>query len=484
MKTHVFPDKKMVFRQQVALAVAAAIAVAVLGWEKSILIACGVPALMVLVFGPSAFIAILYCVLLLFSHQYYSVATWSFGGIVWHPREILLFLLMGHVAYLVLLRKVHVGVHTVHIGMLSLAVYFILAMFTGIMRRVDTSSLIGEARFPFFILSYFLLVALIRDRRQARRMLFVVLSVTILVATVSIAYFLYASLTGNLVQLHQTPWGEFMLYPLGKFTFQMVRPNGHALFEMFLVIAVSLALARNVRFRFRVFWTAIACILGAAIFITFMRTAYASAAVSLAVLTLLCLPGRRLPYVMVSMVGIGIMAVLAFTSFRLLSGAMLTGYEVEASLRARFIEMAGALNAFMQHPLFGVGLGGGFEALDMAQSGEQLAAGVREYTTVHNIWMYYLYKGGLVGLLFVITAYSLIVVSGQALVLAEAEPKSRALARGVLAAFVGQLVAGLAMPRFLYPQGYVVIALVACFFYANRNHAKVSPPRIPPNAGE
>jgi hypothetical protein len=75
--------------------------------------------------------------------------------------------------------------------------------------------------------------------------------------------------------------------------------------------------------------------------------------------------------------------------------------------------------------------------------------------------MYLLFKGGLIGVLLAVLGIGGIAWRGMIAMDAAADPRQRALLRGIVAAFVGQCVASLAMPRITYPEGHVFVALAA-----------------------
>jgi O-antigen ligase len=458
------PEERHALAAQILAATLVAFIVLLLGW-RTIPIAIGLFVLLFLLVARSSLVITFFITYMLFSHQYYSAATISLGGIDWHPREFLLFLLLAHAALKITLGRTEIHWGMLHRGMGAMAVFFTLVLVIGVFRGNQMSAIIAESRFPIFILAYFATIALVQTRKQVFDSFHIVLLATVAVACMSIAYFVYANLSGKLVQLNQTPLGEFMIYPFRGALIQMVRPNGHVLFEVMLVTLVSVLISTRTRWR-RFFLLCLGAVFAFAITITFMRTAYISVIVSFFFLSLTFIPRKNLMPLLGSFLVLALLGTIALVAVQGLAPFSFSGNEVEASLRARFIEIAGALDVFVRYPILGIGMGGGFEALNMAQSGDQLAAAMREYTTVHNVWVYYLYKGGMVGIGIITFAYFSIVGTGYAALKELDNPYERAVLRGLVASFLAQLVAGLAMPRLIYPQGYVLVGLATIFFCA------------------
>jgi O-antigen ligase len=134
------------------------------------------------------------------------------------------------------------------------------------------------------------------------------------------------------------------------------------------------------------------------------------------------------------------------------------------SLMGRFVEIEGAWEAFLREPLLGAGMGSTFEGMGYVAKTTQYSFAQVEYQTVHNVWIYYLFKGGLVGMALILLGLGGIVWRGYWIADRITAARERFLMRGLLAAFIGQLVASLAMPRLTYPIGGVFLAMMAAAF--------------------
>ena len=460
-----FPPNERAARVQMVLAgVAAAVAVCVLGPATAFTLAIAACAVLVLVCGPSPLTLMVVLGYLAASHQYLSPVTLAFGGVVWHPRELLLLALLAHWAVKAVQGRLHFAADPIDLLIIVYACFFLIAAVTGLARQADLHEVIQECRYPLFLLMYPVLATLVTTRAQLRFYLRGLLSLTAAIAAASLAFFSYAMLTGNLVQLNQTPWGDFMRYPAGGWTLQMVRPNGHLFFEVGIVVLASLIARPGITARRRAGYGLVLALLSAALVITFMRTAYAAVAVSLFILVFLMTPGKKLQMAIALIGCVGALAALALYGATLSGAASSAISGMEPSLKARFIEMRGAWAAFRAHPLFGAGMGGTFRELGVVMSGPQLAATQADYQTLHNVWMYYLFKGGAVGAVLAAVGLGGILARGCAVLPGLHNPEDRFLLRGLVAAFAGQLIASLAMPRLTYPIGHVFVSMMACAF--------------------
>ncbi|MCC6143996.1 MAG: hypothetical protein IT368_09335, partial [Candidatus Hydrogenedentes bacterium] len=80
--------------------------------------------------------------------------------------------------------------------------------------------------------------------------------------------------------------------------------------------------------------------------------------------------------------------------------------------------------------------------------------------------MYFLFKGGMVGTMFVLLGLGGIFARGYITVDKLSDMRDRFFLRAMLAAYAGQLLASLAMPRLTYPEGHVFVAMMAAVFFA------------------
>jgi hypothetical protein len=430
--------------------------------------------LLVLLFGPTRLTTALFLVSMLLFHQHLSVFIVPAGGVEWHPRELLLFLFLAHAAVQLVARRVSLWEDPVHFYMAVYLGFYVLTGAVGLTHQYVLQEIIEECRYPVFLASYPALLVCVRGRQEIFAYSRLVCLVTVLVAAASVLFFLYTLTLGSVINV-QNAYGAFVQRQVGPLLLQSVRANGHMYFEIGLVMLVSLLACPAVRLRRKVLYAGVCVLFAAAIVITMMRTAYVAVGLSLALLVLLSLPSalRRVALFAGTFTVSVVLVVFGLALYETIQAAL---PDVEVSLKGRTVEMAGAWEEFVAHPLVGVGMGRSFEAFGYVAKTSELSYAQSEYQTLHNVWMYFLFKGGLAGMLLAVVGLVGLGLRGVQLVDRLQDPFERFYARGLAAAFAGQLVASLAMPRLTYPQGHVFVAMVAvAFLWLARQPAPLPP---------
>jgi hypothetical protein len=457
-----FPaNQRTVLIQQVVIAGLVVAAICVLGPLTALgLAALTVAGLLVMVL-PSTPVVITFVLLIAFTHQFRSFFTIQLAGIELHPREFLLAGLLAHTVAKFWLGRIRLCPDPIDALIACVGAFFAFAAFSGFVQQRDWHLIVAEIRSPVFLLSYFVFVAL----AGARNLHFYVRTLTmltLLLALVSIVYFAYAVGSGQIVST-QNVLGEFVQRRVQGVLVPSVRPAGHMYYEVCLVVFLSLVFCSATTVKRRLLYLGCVALLSIAVVLTMMRTAYVSVAVSLIILAFLSLPGNRVRFAvawsgMVAVaVGVGLFSTVLSDSFLMASSGL------EVSIQARVIEISGAFQEFLRNPLFGTGLGSTFEALGLATRSSQIAYTQTTFQTIHNVWMYYLFKGGLVGGAIILLGLGGLFVETCRRVGRCPDPVQRCFMRGLAAALGAQLLASAGMPRLLYPKGYVFIAMVAAY---------------------
>jgi O-antigen ligase len=427
----------------------------------------GVAGVAVLVLGPSWIIISLFVAKMFLGHQHLSLFVLPLGGIEFTPRELWLFLLIGHFAAQLVLGRLTIRPDLFHYFVYLYAFYFMLIAAVGVWNQPNLTAIIQELRYPIFLGTYFIFATCAPTRENLWWYAKGILALTVCVATASTLFFFYTFLTGNVINV-QNSFGEFVRRAVGPLLLQSVRPNGHMYFEVCSVVLIALLCCPTVKLRWKLVFTALLGLFAFAIVITMMRTAYVALACSLAALAFLGMP-RGVRWV-AALCGV---TVVCF-------GAAIFGFEIyeqirrgipdlEVSLQARMEEMRGAWKLFTYYPLFGAGMGSSFEGMGWAAKSSSLAYARGTYQTLHNVWMYFLLKGGLVGITLILFALGGILGRAYHLMEHREDAFERFFMRGLLAAVAGQLVASLAMPRLTFPEGHVFLAMAtAAFFILSR----------------
>lgn len=442
----------------------------------------GAGGLVVLLFGPSWIIITLFIVKMIAGHQFRSMYLLPLMGIEWHPREFWLFLLFAHFAVQFALGRLQLRLDLHHYFFYLYCFFFVFIAGVGIWHQMSRTEILEECRYPVLLGSYFVFAACVASRRDVWFHGKVVLALTVGIASAACLFFLYAFLAGHVINV-QNVYGEYVRRQVGPWLLQSVRPNGHMFYEVCFVVLTALLFCRDFSIRARVLFGALLGLFAFAVLITMMRTAYIALACSLAILAFLSLPKSvRWVAVFGGVAAVSIILVVFGMTFYEQAAALLP--DLEVSLRGRVAEMQGAWATFTRDPLIGAGMGSSFEALNWGMKASGLVTSRAEFQTVHNAWMYFLLKGGLIGLVFVLVGLGGILARAYRAMEHMHEGKDRLLMKGLLAATAGQLVASLAMPRLTYPVGHVFVAMMTCAFFLlgreeeQRQEARASGARI------
>lgn len=415
-----------------------------------------------LVLGPPRLMLTVFVGFMMLSHQDRSFAVIPFAGVEWHPRELLLFVLFAFCAVRFYLGKADLRPDIMHYCIFLYMAFFGYIAAVGLLRQQDLSAVIAECRYPLFLASFFVFVATISTQEDLHYYLRLILGLSLGIAAASLLFFIYTLATGNVVNV-QNALGEYVPRQIGPFIIQSVRPNGHPLFEIGAVMTVALLLFPETSRRHKVACLAGLALFSAAILITMMRTAYISLAVSLLLLLILLLPRE----VRTLILSLGVLAGAAALSVLLLyahghSPADLPG--VEVSIKGRLVETEGALQTFLRAPLFGAGMGSTFRGMGYVAKTTLLSVAEAEYQTVHNVWLYFLFKGGLMGFVLAASALGGMTLRAYHITTHLQGQREQIFMCGMLAVWIGQLIASVAMPRLTSPFGAVLLSLIACAF--------------------
>lgn len=414
-----------------------------------------------LALGPSRPMIACFLVYMAASHMYRSFAVFPFGGVEWHPRELLLFLLLAHAAGKVAWGRAHLRPDIMHYFFFLYVVFFIMIAGRGLLLYPETADVIAECRYPVFLGAYFAFVLCGHGMADLRFYTRIIVALAALIATLSLAYFGYTFFTGV---INVQNWlGEFVPRIVGPWLLQSVRPNGHIFFEVSVVVMTSMLFCTEVSRLRRAAYALLIALFLSALAIMMMRTAYVSLFLSLAVLVTLHLPREARAWACIMGIGAG-GALALFFGLHLHETLDQWIPGLEASLRGRFVEIEGALHMFRREPLLGAGMGSKFTGMGFVSQTSLVSVAQADYQTVHNVWMYYLYKGGMVGVLFVVLGLGGIALRAHTIIERLPSLKDQFFMKGLLAAYGGQLIASLAMPRLTYPIGGVFLSMIAAAF--------------------
>ena len=432
----------------------------------------GVAGVAVLMLGPSWIMLSLFIAKMFLGHQHLSLLILPAGGIEFAPRELWLFLLAGHFATQLVLGRLTIRPDLFHYFFYLYAFYFVFIAAVGVWNQPNLTRIIEELRYPIFLSTYFVFVSCAPTRDNLWWYAKGILVLTVCIAAASTFFFFYTFFTNGVINV-QNAFGEYVRRAFGPLLVQSVRPNGHMFYEVCSVVLVALLFCPTVKLRWKVLFTGLLGLFAFAILITMMRTAYVAMVCSLGALAFLALP-RGLRWV----AALGAVTLVCFAAaifgFQVYEYVRESIPDLGVSLRARVEEMRGAWNLFARHPLTGAGMGSSFEGMGWATKTSTLAYARSTYQTLHNVWMYFLLKGGLMGMTIIFLGLGGMLGRAYHLMEHREDAFERFFMRGLLAALAGQLVASLAMPRLTFPQGHVFLAMVtAVFFILVRSDTRV-----------
>ncbi|MCC6143207.1 MAG: O-antigen ligase family protein, partial [Candidatus Hydrogenedentes bacterium] len=356
-----------------------------------VVFALGAGGLALLLFGPSWLIISIFLLKMFTGHQFRSMAVVELIGIEWHPREAFLLLLLVHFAVKLVFGQLKLKPDLIHYFFYLYAFFFALIAAAGVWYQPNVTEILKEIRFPAFLLCYLVFVTTGLNRQTLRYYVGLMGAATVLIALGSTIFFFYTFLTGNVINV-QNIYGEYVQRQIGPLLLQSIRPNGHMFFEVGVVLLVSMLLCPAVHMTRKLLYLPLLALLLFAILITMMRTAYVALFFSLAMLVFLSLP-RNLQVIGVFGVIAAMAAVALAFGLQLYEWLLQNLPEVGVSLRGRFVEIAGAWDAFLKHPLMGSGMGSSFEGMGFVAGETKVVYTRASYQTVHNVWMYFLFKG-------------------------------------------------------------------------------------------
>ena len=103
--------------------------------------------LALLVLGPSWIMLTVFLVFMIASHQFRSFIILPAGGVEWHPRELLLFVLLAHLGAKLVLGKAELRPDIMHYFFFLYCVFFAHIAARGLLTQTDIQSVIAECRF-------------------------------------------------------------------------------------------------------------------------------------------------------------------------------------------------------------------------------------------------------------------------------------------------------------------------------------------------
>lgn len=414
---------------------------------------------------PLNYSATLYLLFMMVSHYYISPVIFPIAGVELHPREIVNFAFIANFLVNTVFGRVYWRKSMFLIFAWIYFFFFVYCAVIGFLQGHHWQRVIAETRFPMFFLSAFLLPHCWRDIEQFKSTLKLMFCISLLVVIATYGVFIYPLVTGKYLRV-QNFLGEFVPYKIGSIRLQEVRFNGHMYFELWYGIYLSAFLAKK-GWKQKLENILFVIVFFIAILMLKMNTALLSVFMISGIIVIAYMPPRLRLFsgLIFSLLILTFFLTLAYLFYAdILSW---TNSKLGISLQARLVEITGAIENFMESPLIGKGFGSMFVGLGLASNFAQDLYAQATFQTLHNLWFYWLFKGGIVGIILIIGAFMGIFLKSAVLIFGKVATlrDDSYYWIGWWSVLVSQvLIISLAFPRISYPIGQVFFALsLACF---------------------
>ncbi|MGC8845667.1 MAG: O-antigen ligase family protein [Candidatus Hydrogenedens sp.] len=433
------------------------------------------PFLYVLLLGLSAPLAVLYFLLplnysatiflvfMMLNHYYISIRIFPVAGMELHPREIMMFMFLGNFFVNLVLERVYWRWSIFLYFALLYLMFFVYIATIGFVSGHNWQRVIAETRFPFFFLSAIIFPHAWKSLTSLKKTINIIFILTVLLGIATCVIFIYVFFTGKVLRF-QNYLGEFVPAKIGPFRLQEVRLNGHMFFEIFFIIFLSQFFYQK-EYKEKLKALILVAFFTLPLFILMMKTALVSVFFGSVLVLIIYLPSRLRPLAFVMFMLC--LTVIFFTLVLLFHLDILswTNSDLGISLQARLVEVTGALENFKKSPLLGTGMGSQFEGMGLASNFWQDLYALSTYQTLHNLWVYWLFKGGIIGFCIMLFALVGIMLRSGYLVNVEYQGEDKGFWIGYWCALVSQIVVmSLAFPRLSYPIGQVYLAFSLAIF--------------------
>ncbi|HOV33335.1 MAG TPA: O-antigen ligase family protein [Candidatus Hydrogenedens sp.] len=412
---------------------------------------------------PLNYSASLFFIFTLLNHYYISPVVFPVAGLVVHPREVMLLLFVGNFFVNLIFGRVYWRKSVFLYFILLYLLFFIYIATIGFLSGYDWHRVVAETRFPVFFISALIFPFAWESLASLRKTMDILLIITITIALATCALFLYLFVTGKVLRV-QNFLGEFIPSIVGPFRLQEVRFNGHMFFEIWFIVFLSLFFYYK-DYKKKLLALLMVLFFIIPLFILMMKTAIVTVFFGSLLVVILYLPSKLRPLAIIGF--ILCVVVSLFTLIFLFHVGILswTNSQLGISLQARLVEITGALDNFMKSPIFGTGMGSQFEGLGLASNFWKDLYAMATYQTLHNLWVYWLFKGGIVGFsIIAISLLGILAVSGY-LVNIRYDGADKGYWVGYWCALVSQIIVmSLTFPRLSYPIGQVYLSFSIAVF--------------------
>ncbi len=412
---------------------------------------------------PLNYSATLFFLFMLLNHYYISPIVFPVAGLVIHPRELMLLLFVGNFFVNLIFGRVYWRKSVFLYFILLYLLFFIYIATIGFVSGYDWHRVVAETRFPAFFISALIFPFAWESLTSLRKTMDILLIVTVIIALATYALFLYLFATGKVLRF-QNFLGEFVPARVGPFRLQEVRFNGHMFFEIWFIVFLSLFFYYN-DYKKKLLALLMVLFFIPPLLILMMKAATITVFLGSLLLIILYLPSRLRPLTVIVFIFCAV--AIFFTLILLFHIGILswTNSQLGISTRARLVEISGALDEFKESPIIGMGMGSQFEGLGLSSNFWKDLYAIATYQTLHNLWLYWLFKGGIIGFgIIAISLLGVLAVSGY-LVNIRYDGPDKGYWVGYWCALVSQmLVMAFIFPHLSYPIGQVYLSFSIAVF--------------------
>lgn len=428
-----------------------------------LLLGLAVPFAILYLLLPLNYSATIFLVFMMLNHYYISIKVFPLAWMEIHPREIMMFMFLGNFFVNLILERIYWRWSVLLYFVLLYLLFFVYIATIGFISGNHWQRVIAETRFPFFFLSALIFPHAWKSLASLKKTVNIIFILTVILGIATCAIFIYVFLTGKILRF-QNYLGEFVPAKIGPLRLQEVRLNGHMFFEIFFIIFLSQFFYHK-KYKEKLKALMFLVFFVPPLFILMMKTALVSVFFGSVLVVILYLPSRLRPFMFIMFTLF--LAVVFFTLVLLFHLDILswTNSDLGISIQARLVEVTGALENFKKSPLLGTGMGSQFEGMGLASNFWQDLYALSTYQTLHNLWVYWLFKGGIIGFCIIIFALAGIIFFSGYLVNIRYQRDDKGFWIGYWCALVAQVVVmSLAFPRLSYPIGQVYLAFSVAIF--------------------
>lgn len=380
-----------------------------------------------------------------------------------HLADVLLLILLCKIPYKVISDSKFRLVKTPMVK--PLLVFYLVALFSSFIAivyfSVDINIVLRKFRHVTYYLIFFVVINLIREKKQIKFLLIGLFSI----ATVVSITMIIQAIVGEPPKL--MPGRVETLITLGEMQHGVTRiiPPGETLVYIMFLTMVCVVVFKKVDIHLvsHIFITAL---LGIGLILTFARNCWISILFSLVIFTFLTSKKYKFKFISVIlvliMIGVSLLifsspgskvtGIITSTSNRMQS--LLTGKEIlySSSLEDRYIEIEHAVDRIFQYPIFGIGLGNSFIQDERWPDDKGIY--------IHNSYLWILMKMGIIGFVPFLWLFVTFLIRGFINWRNIDDRFLKAVVIGFTLSCLGLMITNMVAPKFMEWRAITIIGII------------------------